>query len=255
MPQYKIDQTQFIGKRYNFLTILSHESTKNRKVFFLCQCDCGNKKIIRKDCILDGNTQSCGCLWIAKRCTYKTHGASHGAGLRPEYKVWTGMKQRCTNPKAFGYKHWGGRGIKVCDKWQTFEGFIEDMGQRPSNKHSIDRTNNDGDYEKSNCKWVTRDVQHKNQRLRTTHGASKDGKRTDEYRAWARIKGICGNPNHPTYKIYGGKGIKVCDEWLNNFEQFLKDTGQKPGKGYIFSLIDKNGNYEKGNCKWEYKRR
>lgn len=156
---------EFIGNKYGLLTVLSHSFTKNHNPYFLCLCDCGKEANVRKDCLIDGNTQSCGCLWL-KNCHSRTHGASHGDGYRPEYKVWTGMKQRCLNPNAYGYKHWGGRGIKVCDKWLTFEGFIEDMGKRPSDKHSIDRINNDGNYEKLNCRWATRKEQSENQRRR-----------------------------------------------------------------------------------------
>jgi hypothetical protein len=157
-----------IGKKVNSLTVISKAQnpnplSKKRATFYLCKCDCGNEKIIRADCLKSGNSKSCGCLWKEK-CTNRTHGASHGKTFMPEYKVWTGMKMRCQNPNAHGYKYWGGRGIKLCERWQSFENFIADMGPRPSDKHSIDRIDNDKHYEPGNCHWVTRDTQRKNQR-------------------------------------------------------------------------------------------
>lgn len=88
----------------------------------------------------------------------------HGLTKIPEYKVWKSMKYRCSNPNLNNYKDYGGRGIKVCDRWLSFTNFIEDMGRRPSNKHSIERVNNDGNYEPSNCEWATTDKQSANKR-------------------------------------------------------------------------------------------
>lgn len=169
MLDIKLKYLSLIGKKINFLTIKDVFYRKQKKLksrsrlYASCICDCGNIKIIRMDCILDGNSQSCGCLW-KKNCTNRKHGASHGKTFMPEYKVWTGMKMRCQNPKAHGYKYWGGRGIKLCERWQVFENFIEDMGPRPSKNYSIDRINNDGHYEPGNCQWVTIDTQRKNKR-------------------------------------------------------------------------------------------
>jgi hypothetical protein len=96
-------------------------------------------------------------------CNTVTHGLRH----IPEYHVWAAMKQRCTNPNNKIYKHYGARGIKVCDRWlNSFEAFITDMGRRPTDAHSIERVNNDGNYEPSNCIWATRAVQAKNKRDR-----------------------------------------------------------------------------------------
>lgn len=88
---------------------------------------------------------------------------THGMTKTPEYKAWVSMKQRCSNPKTENYPHYGGRGIRVCDRWEgSFEHFLEDMGMRPSDKHSLDRKNPDGDYTPLNCRWATIEEQNNN---------------------------------------------------------------------------------------------
>jgi hypothetical protein len=108
----------------------------------------------------------------------KTHGLMYLDGKRrPEYNVWHNMKKRCTKPKYQAYKDYGGRGISVCDRWlNSFANFFEDMGERPTNKHSLDRENNDGNYEPSNCRWATKEEQNSNKRtirLITHNGVTK----------------------------------------------------------------------------------
>lgn len=88
-----------------------------------------------------------------------------GVKYKGAYMVWIGIKSRCNNPNAPGYANYGGRGIKICDRWiNSYETFIEDVGERPSPQHTLDRIDNDGDYEPSNCRWATYKEQHRNTR-------------------------------------------------------------------------------------------
>lgn len=123
-------------------------------------CDCGVKKVVRARDLLIGYSCSCGCLQreltatkIAERS--RTHGHSGKKSRTSEYVIWTTMKQRCHNPNAGGYQDYGARGINVCKRWRgSFEAFFADMGPRPSKRHSLDRENNDGNYEPGNCVWA-----------------------------------------------------------------------------------------------------
>ncbi len=148
-----------IGKRFGKLTVLTHHHrNEGYRNFYECLCDCGNKKIVYKQMLTSGKTTHCGCLFVHPAII---HGLSHV----PEHGVWLNIINRCTKPNDRGYKNYGGRGIKICDKWlNSFVEFYNDMGSRPSNKHSIDRIDNNGDYCPENCKWETKHNQCRNQR-------------------------------------------------------------------------------------------
>lgn len=128
---------------------------------WLCRCECGAEKVIRSNSLLSRGSKSCGCGKVeASRLAHTKHGMSRS----PEYWVWNGMKERCINPKGTSYEIYGGRGIIVCERWLNFENFYADMGPRPSDRHEIDRIDFNGNYEPSNCRWVTEKEQSKNKR-------------------------------------------------------------------------------------------
>jgi hypothetical protein len=130
-----------------------------------CVCSCGGNKNPQLSALRTGATRSCGCLQKEEAAAKRVrHGAMHRGKRWPEYNVWNAMRGRCSNPKSKSYSNYGGRGIRVCERWNDFGLFIEDMGRRPSPELTIERKNNDGNYEPGNCVWASREVQRRNRR-------------------------------------------------------------------------------------------
>lgn len=163
----KSQHEKYYGKKFSKLTIIklsyfNIEEGFNRAIV-LCNCDCGNEKAIRLKDILNGKTQSCGCLLKEKS---GARAITHGKTETTEYRIWSNMLTRCYNQKSESYKYYGARGIKVCERWlNSFENFFMDMGNRPSLRLTLDRIDNDGNYEPSNCRWATYSQQRNNQRV------------------------------------------------------------------------------------------
>jgi hypothetical protein len=136
---------------------------KQRRI--LVKCICGSKKVILFRNFRSGNTKSCGCL---RKVTGKKNGLAntlHGESRKTsEYFCWQNMMQRCYNNKNPIYSYYGGRGIKVCKRWDKYSNFLGDLGRKPRKDYSIDRVNNSGNYEPSNCRWATKSEQLKNRR-------------------------------------------------------------------------------------------
>lgn len=151
------------GNRYNRLLVLHRDpDNDSKKIKWVCQCDCGNIKSITGNDLKSGDTQSCGCLSAEK---HKLLFTTHNLSQSPEYGVYSAMLARCYNQNVSNFQNYGGRGIQVCNRWkESFENFYSDMGPRPSDNHSIDRRDNNGDYSPDNCRWVTTDVQNSNRR-------------------------------------------------------------------------------------------
>lgn len=162
--------SDYIGKKYNRLTIVSSEPNKGGHTMCKSLCDCGNYKICRLSAILSNNTLSCGCLntetrrkMIKARAIPGVQDESGNAST--EYRTYQHMKGRCYTKTNNKYKNYGARGIAICDRWlASFENFLEDMGKKPSRNHTIERVNVNGNYEPSNCIWATPDIQGKNKR-------------------------------------------------------------------------------------------
>lgn len=166
---------QIIGNKYVLLTVLEYlgyykKPSGTTVQIVLCKCDCGKTRKCEPYLLMTGQLKSCGCMsykWGTEKRTKHGHTAGE-KGFTPEYSAWLSMKQRCYTKTCPQFEDYGGRGIKVCDRWlqeEGFDNFILDMGIRPSIQHSLDRFPNvNGDYEKSNCRWATRKEQMNNTR-------------------------------------------------------------------------------------------
>ena len=157
-----------IGKRFGRLIVQedSNERSNSGEIKWLCKCDCGNLVKVLTGHLNNGHTKSCGCL-RREKCRetgkqIKIHGHACVNKITREYHTWQAMKQRCYNPAHKAYSRYGGRGIVICERWKnSFESFLKDMNYRPHNK-TIDRINNDGPYDKWNCRWATLLEQNQN---------------------------------------------------------------------------------------------
>lgn len=191
------------GRRFSRLVALapvhrvSYGPSKN-VVYYRCVCDCGAKTDVSAWNLTTQKVQSCGCL---AREVMQQVGVDHGASGTPEHEVWMSITKRTTNPNDRFFDRYGGRGIRMCDAWaQSFDRFLADMGPRPSPRHSIERLDNDGDYEPGNCVWAVAKTQARNRS--STVWLEIDGERRS-MAEWAEIHGISYAMVQQRIKKYG----------------------------------------------------
>ena len=173
------------GMRVGRLLVIEPTPTrKNGRVLWRCECDCGNEVLVRSSSLLrPSSTKSCGCYGRDSRFGRGTHKMTN----TPEYRTWCKMKARCYSPRDKRFGNYGGRGITVCDRWlNSFQNFYDDMGPKPAH-YSLERIDNDGNYEPQNCKWIPMAEQAKN---RTTVYKISFGGHTLSISGWARKLGM-----------------------------------------------------------------
>lgn len=157
--------TDLTGRVFGRLTVLGHTGRPGHpRITWRCSCACGGEVLVARTNLHNGHTRSCGCLnveEIKKRRT--THGATAGHSATTTYNVWLGMKGRCSNPNNHIWKYYGGRGITLCERWNEFENFLADMGERPPGL-SLERVDNNSGYYPDNCVWADKAAQSVNKR-------------------------------------------------------------------------------------------
>lgn len=203
----------WLGRRVGRLTVIEYDeekSEKYKKPYWICKCDCGNTVSVSRDNLASGNTNSCGCLHKELLTQRNT---KHNKAYSRIYHIWLDMRQRCYNPKNHAYKHYGERGIRICNEWDDFTTFYNwAMVNGYEDDLTIDRINNDGNYEPSNCRWVNRSVQMNN--TRCTVFLNIDGEKLSLKAAIEKYA--------PTVK-YGTVKARYYREGFQSVEQLFRD--------------------------------
>lgn len=152
---------EMVGKTFGRLTVLYRDGVADHHAAaWRCWCLCGTEKTMSGQRLRNGSATSCGCFM---REGVSSRDRTHGQSNSPTWTTWHSMHLRCGNPNATGYQNYGGRGIRICKRWASFESFLADMGYRPSGT-SLDRVDVNGNYDPDNCRWATRKQQGENRR-------------------------------------------------------------------------------------------
>jgi len=182
-----VNRVSLVGQKFNRFTVYSlvgFAQTKQAMSYWLCRCDCGNFRFVAKGKLVSGRTKSCGCH---RNEVTGNRSRTHGLSKTLIYRRWSDMHTRCYNEKFKHFYNYGGRGIKVEERWHNFENFYADMGDPPDPSYQIERRDNNGNYGPDNCQWATKKQQARNKRNNTyltyngeTHCVSE----------WAEITGL-----------------------------------------------------------------
>lgn len=174
------------GRRFGRLVVTGYAGRGERghSTRWECLCDCGQRRTVWRSSLTGGLTQSCGCLGRERR---KASTVRHGLSKHPSYFVWASMVDRCANPGSAKWRNYGGRGIRVCERWMDLANFVADMGEPAFDGAQLDRIDNDGGYEPGNCRWASRKVQLRNTRSNSVLEYEGQVRCITE---WAEIYGI-----------------------------------------------------------------
>lgn len=195
-----------IGRKFGRLTVIGlSEKKSGRKSYWVCECECGNKKLVRSDGLKRGQVRSCGCLKEEQNIINldrTTHGDTPTGGHKRLWQIWQGMKKRTSNPNDNAYPRYGGRGITMCNEWrESYIAFKEwALANGYADNLTIERTDVNGNYEPSNCKWATQKEQCNNRRS-NVH-IEWQGK-TQNIKQWADELGFSYRVLHDRYHRYG----------------------------------------------------
>lgn len=175
------------GQTFSYLRAKAWARNSHYGSEWLCECVCGKERIVRASYLRNGSVRSCGCK---TREAIGNRMRRHGMSRSPTWNSWASMRKRCQDKKCSAFWRYGGRGIRVCERWNVFENFLADMGERPTRRHSIERINNNGNYELNNCVWAL-PIQQANNRSSSLL-LSLNGK-TQTLTQWASELGIVEN--------------------------------------------------------------
>lgn len=220
---------EIVGQRFGKLVVerFSHfyitPSSGKKEKRWLCRCDCGGHTVTAKRKLKSGHTTSCGCY---RDSVMKVKCPTHGMTKTPEYISWLAIKARCYNKNEKCYENYGGRGIKVCERWlESFENFYADMGPRPEGM-SLERKNVDGDYEPSNCEWATATVQSFNRRhsLKNKEGRVGISKHFTKTKGYVWKVNIAKNYCRRSATVYSREdAVKLIEKWEIELYGFIRE--------------------------------
>jgi len=227
-------QTELTGRKFGSWTVVRLAGTnQHHQKMWTCKCDCGVVRDVVGYTLVTGGSSNCG---KSGEHPYK-HGDCIDGKVTPEYATWNKMIQRCENKKSSAYRNYGGRGITVCERWHDFQNFIDDVGRKPSKEHSLDRMNNAKGYERSNCRWATREEQMRNTRRNRIVAYKRVTKTLIE---WAEDVGISYATLWQRLEVLGWSVERALEEPVHRkriHEQFVppalkKMTGKKKVRQY-----------------------